>query len=141
MKRYKVILNEKQLRAVMQALELRFRIDFGQDYELSEILATKSIDLSPDNPAHNRLFDIYIERRDNIHNMLKALFEIARPFWAESKRNEQAMICQDVWGVFRHQLWKDDPNHSTSTVDSQPPLQISGIELPTIERISDDNSK
>lgn len=138
--KYKLTLTEKQVRAIMHALELRFRIDLCQESDLAEILAAKNFDFSHDNPEHERLFSIFIERRDNIQKILKAVFEISKPFWEENKRDITALRCQDIWGVLRHQLWKDNPNKTTWSVDSRAPLKESDLELPIIESVDEDMS-
>lgn len=137
MKKYQLTLTKEQLNAVKEALELRFRIDLCQDYELSDILARMNMDLDSMNPNHERIFDEYILRKDHIGAIVKALFEIAKPRWAlNSRREEEALICEDIWQAIRYQLWKDNPNHTNDSLDSRPPLPVSEQPLPEIVTVN-----
>ena len=139
--KYKLILNENQMRAVKDACELRFRIDLLQDYDLSDILAKIDLDensFGEDNPRRDRNFDEYIDRRDHIMAVVKALFEIASPYARRvtigRKRNKDSLIVEDVYQSIRYALWEDDPDHDYRTVDSRKPMQCSSEPLPTVER-------
>ena len=139
---YDLRLTEKQMRVLKDVCELRFRIDLLQSNELTEILATMNcLDLSPENPRHREIFDSYIERREHIDAIVKALFEIASPmawrvFPDGRKRNPDSLIAEDIWQCIRYQLWQDSPNRDLLryTVDSREPLQESSEPLPTIKR-------
>ena len=140
MKKYKLTLTKKQMQVLQEVCELRFRIDLLQENELAEILAQMDcLDLDPRNPDHKKIFDSYIERREHISAILKALFEIASPTperWAKGrKRNPESLVAEDIFLAIRHQLWKDNPNKSTLTVDSYKPLSVSEEGLPQIEVI------
>ena len=142
MKKYKIELNEKQMRVVKDALELRFRIDLLQEDMLAEILATMNdLDLSPENPNHNMIFDAYIDRRAHISAVLKAVFEIASP-WSfrttdHRKRDKDSLIAEEIWMAMRYKMWEDSPNKNYYTVDSRPPMHISSEPTPTVEMIGE----
>lgn len=140
MKKYKLTLNEKQIRVLKDVCELRFRIDLLQEYELAELLAKiDCLDLDPRNPNHKEIFDGYIERRDHLTAVIKALFEIASPIAFRTsngrKRDPDALIAEDIFLSIRHQLWKDksQKEQHAYTVDSYPPLSVSEEGLPQIE--------
>lgn len=139
MEKYTLTLNKKQLEAVKDALELRFRIDLRQEYELTDILARMTADFDPHSPNRERIFNEYLQRKDHIGIILKALFEIAKPSWMkESKRDEDALICEDVWQVIRYQLWTDRKKTTKNnywTVDGNPPLPCSNQPLPEITKV------
>lgn len=136
MAKYCITLSKKQLEAVRDALELRFRIDLGQEFELADLLARKNVDFNPKNPNRQRIFDEYIQRKDHISIILKALFEIAQPKWLQSHgRDEDALICEDVWQVIRYQLAQDYPKKFSYEVNGRFPLQCSNETLPTITKI------
>lgn len=135
MKVYKLTLTEEQLKAIKDACELRFRIDLLQDFELAEILSTMDTDLDPSNPNHERIFDAYIDRRDHIRAIIKALFEIACPRWScGHQRNKESLRCEDIWQTIRYRLFLDNKNKESlmNTVMSRPPMQVSDQPLPTI---------
>ena len=140
MAKYRLTLTEEQLIEVKDALELRFRIDLLQEDMLAEILASlNNLDLSHDNPDHERIFDRYLDRRAHIREVLKATFEIACPYVERvsggRSRDIHSLRCEDVWSVVRHQIWLDNPNRQQWDVDSREALKCSDLELPTIERI------
>lgn len=139
-KKYKLILNEKQMRVLKDVCELRFRIDLLQDSELAEILANiDCLKLDPRDPDYHKNFDSYIERREHLSVIIKALFEIASPIATRMslgrKRDPDSLIAEDIFLVIRHQFYKEDPKkHEYGfTVDSYPPLCVSDQPLPKIE--------
>ena len=148
MKKYKIELNETQMRVLQRVCELRFRIDLLQDYELSEILATIDMDnddLSTENPRHNEIFNAFIDRRDHISAIVKALFEIASPYATRishgRKRNKDSLIAEDIYQCIRYALWQDNPHkdeYPYGTVDSRSPLQVSEEPLPVVESFDKD---
>lgn len=141
MEKYNLVLNKKQMEVVKDALELRFRIDLCQEYELADILAQMSADFTSDNPNRERIFNEYLQRKDHICIIIKALFEIARPKWQkEPKRNEDAMICEDIWQAIRYQLWKDKKvlskrDKTLFHADGRMPLPCSEQPFPEITRV------
>lgn len=140
MKKFRITLNEDQMYTLKECLEMYFRIDLLQEDMLAEKLATMNdLDLSPDNPNHEKIFDSYIERKEHIGIVLKSAFEIASP-WAfratsHRKRDTKSLVIEDIWQVCRYCLWENNPNKEKLgyVVDSNKPLQISDQELPTIE--------
>lgn len=141
--KYRLTLNETQLKELQDACELRFRIDLLQADMLAEILATMdNLDLNHDNPRHKEIFDSYIERRSHINAVLKAAFEIASP-WAlrglHRERDIHSQRCEDIWQVVRKQLFDDYQGEKLQwDVRGREPLKVSDQDLPTIERIEDD---
>ena len=135
-------MKKKQMQVLKDVCELRFRIDLLQDNMLAEILASMNcLDLSPDNPRHKEIFDNYIQRRDHISAVIRALFEIASPWGFRGtvlrKRDPDSLIAEDIWQSIRYQLWKDSPNRGKMgyTVDSNPPLQQSSEPVPTVRKV------
>lgn len=142
--KYKLILNDKQMRVVKDALELRFRIDLLQAGDLAEILANiNQPDFSPQNPDHKEIFNRYIDRRDNIRAVLDAVYEIAFPRAfrgiVERKRNPDALDCETIYDSIRHALWLDNPDRFKMgyCVDSREPMQMGKEPIPTIERLEE----
>lgn len=141
--KYRLTLNEMQLKELQDACELRFRIDLLQEDMLAEILATMdNLDLSHDNPRHKEIFDAYIDRRAHLNAVLKAAFEIASP-WAlrglHRERDIHSLRCEDIYQVCRKQLFDDYQGEKLQwDVRGREPLKVSDQDLPTIERIEDD---
>ena len=63
-KRFILEVNENQLKLIKTAMEEYFRIRMNQWRDLAEDLTLKDIDLSPDNPSHERIFNDFITRRE-----------------------------------------------------------------------------
>ena len=101
-KKYKVTLTEKQMQLVGYALESFFRIRMGQDYILSEDLASSECDLSSDNPKHKEIFDSYIQRRDAIREVLRAAFHIAwGTYGAPKEKSDDVCKAITIWDAIR----------------------------------------
>lgn len=134
--RYNLVITEKQAILIKDALEEYFRIRMNQWGDLADSLAMKNIDLSPDNPNHERIFDGYITERDAV---LK-IFECAgRILWDGQRNNksEDQLIAEDIWQVIRHQLWKDSENKVEWCVDAREPLRVSDEPLPEMKKVEE----
>lgn len=133
-KRYILSLSEKQAVLLMVVLEEFFRIRMNQWGDLADSLAMKNIDLSPDNPNHEKIFDVYIQDRDAVQKV----FECAGRILWDGQRNdksEEQLIAEDIWQVIRHQLWKDSKNRNNWCVDSRVPLRVSDEPLPEMKKV------
>lgn len=126
-------LNKRQLRAIMVALEEYFRIRMNQWNDVADYLAAMEVDFSPKNPKHEKIFDLYIQRRDDCRSLLETAGRIAMRDRVCSK-TEDMLIAEDIWGVIRHELWKMDRSHLLHTVDAYPPLISSDEPVVKIER-------
>lgn len=135
-KRYILSLSEKQAVLLMVVLEEFFRIRMNQWGDLADSLAMKNIDLSPDNPNHEKIFDGYIQDRDAVQKV----FECAgRILWDGQRNNksEEQLIAEDIWQVIRYQLWKDSKNRNNWCVDSRVPLRVSDEPLPEMKKVEE----
>lgn len=135
-KRYILSLSEKQAVLLMVVLEEFFRIRMNQWGDLADSLAMKNIDLSPDNPNHEKIFDVYIQDRDAVQKV----FECAGRILWDGQRNdksEEQLIAEDIWQVIRHQLWKDSKNRNNWCVDSRVPLRVSDEPLPEMKKMEE----
>ena len=102
MEKYRMTLTADQLRLIENALEEYFRLRMGQETDFANDLAGQNVDLSQDNPNHQRIFDMYVERRDAIGEIMKAVFRIAFPpyGWPE-KKTMDVMNAQEIWDAIR----------------------------------------
>lgn len=130
--KYTLTLTENQIVLIKDALEEYFRIRMNQWIDLSNDLAAKNIDLSLENPNHNKLFDKYINDRDAIYEIFECIGRIIK--LNGSKKTEKQLVAEDIWQVIRHQLWKDSENKNEWCVDAREPMRVSKEPLPKIER-------
>lgn len=135
-KKYTLTLTERQAVLIKEALEEYFRIRMNQWRDLADSLAMKNIDLSPDNPNHERIFDGYIQDRDAVQKVLECA---GRILWdgQRNDKSEEQLIAEDIWKVIRHQLWKDSENKNDWCVDSREPLRMSDEPLPEIKKVEE----
>lgn len=132
--RYILTLTEKQAVLIKVALEEYFRIRMNQWGDLADSLSMKNVDLSTDNPNHEKIFERYITERDSVRNVLECA---GRILW-ENQRNpksEEQLIAEDIWQVIRHQLWKDSENKNAWCVDAREPLRMSDEPLPEMRKV------
>ena len=100
--KYTVTLTEEQMRVVQNALEDYFRLRMGQDYSLSEDLASMTEDLSPSNPDHEKIFDRYVNRRNCMNEILRAYFRIAfGPMGCPDEKTDDMMTAECIWDAIR----------------------------------------
>ena len=102
-KKYTIELTENQVRVIQNALEEYFRLRMGQEWDFCNDLASINADLSPDNPNHERLFDMYIARRDHMHEVLRSFFRIAfEPKGYLEEKTDDMLIAECIWDAIRH---------------------------------------
>lgn len=132
MGKYKIELTERQCEVVMAALEEYFRINLNQWEDLSCRLARMNTDFSRDNPNHDRVFDLYIQRRNIIHKILMAVGSIV---WSSGnvEQNDDSKIAQDIWAVIRHRLYINGDVVNPWCVAADPVLQVGPETLPSME--------
>lgn len=94
--RYNLVITEKQAILTKDALEEYFRIRMNQWGNLSDSLAMKNIDLSPDNPNHERIFEGFIHDRDAILQVFEC---VGRILWygQTNAKSEKQLIAEDIW--------------------------------------------
>lgn len=99
---YTIELTAEQVRVIHNALEEYFRLRMGQETDFCNDMASLNCDLSPDNPKHEWLFDMYIARRDHLQELMRAFFRIAfEPKGYLEKKTEDMLIAEDIWDVIR----------------------------------------
>lgn len=135
-RRYILTLTEKQAILIKNALEEYFRIRMNQWSDLADSLVMKGIDLSPNNPNHEKIFERYITEREAVQKV----FECAGRIIWENQRNpksEEQLIAEDIWQVIRHQLWKDSENKVEWCVDAGEPMRVSDEPLPEMKKVEE----
>lgn len=133
-KKYTLTITEKQTILIKEALEEYFRIRMNQWGDLADSLVMKGIDLSPNNPNHEKIFERYITEREAVWKVLECA---GRIIWdgQRNDKSEEQLIAEDIWQVIRHQLWKDSENKNDWCVDSREPLRMSDEPLPEMKKV------
>ena len=102
---YTIEVNEKQLRLIMRMTEEWFRLRMGQETDFCNDMASLNCDMSPSNPKHEWLFDMYIARRDHLQDLMRAFFRIAfEPTGYLKEKTEDMLIAEDIWDAIRCEL-------------------------------------
>ena len=74
----------------------------GQDFDFCNDIASLNVDLSPENPNHERLFDMYIARRDHIQEVMRAFFRIAfEPTGYLKEKTDDMLIAECICDAIR----------------------------------------
>lgn len=138
MKTYKICVNENQLRLIMNALESYFRLRMGQFFDYCNDVAANGYVYDKTNPDNDKLFDAYIERRNNSKEMFEEAYRVAAPNLYERKKTPAMQNAIDIWHVIRHIFYLERPEPKDHyTTDAYPPHQTGEEPLPTVERISE----
>lgn len=121
---YQVTLSESQLRLINKAVEQYFRMRMGQFADYVDEIAFEGFNYKEHSDEE---LDSAINRRDDAAEQFKAAYRTltAWPKLCRKTADDQRLI--DMWETIRHQFWLDKPEpKSTSTVDSRPPMNLSG---------------
>lgn len=132
MGKYKIELTERQCKVVMEALEEYFRIGLNQWEDLACRLGHMNVNLSRDNPQYDRLFDLYIQRKNIILKILMAVGSIAQ-FPGKTELDDSSKIAQDIWAVIRHHLYVNGDKVNPWCAAADPVLQIGPETLISME--------
>lgn len=101
-KRYRIELTEEQMKVTQNALEEYFRLRMGQEFDFCTELAEINTDLSPEKPEHDRIFNLYIARRDHMQELMRAFFRIAyEPYGYLKEKTDDMMIAETIWDTMR----------------------------------------
>lgn len=130
--KYKIELTETQCYVVMDALEEYFRINLNQWEDLSRRLGSMNVHISKDNPNHDRIFDLYIQRKNIIHKILMTVGNIVWPS-GNVEQNDDSKIAQDIWAVIRHHLYINGDKVNPWCVAADPVFPIGPETLPSME--------
>ena len=132
---YNVKISKNQLRVIMIALESYFRTRMGQFFDFASDVAKNGFEYTKDNPDNDRLFDEYINRRNDSQDLFEKAFDVAAPNRYERKKTPDMITAMDVWHVIRHQMYLEYPEPKDHyTVDAYPPSPWGEEPLPKIEK-------
>lgn len=127
-------LKEEQLQIMIQALEEYFRCRMNQFDVLADGLANDTFKYDKTNPKNDLLFELYIQRRHTLEEILKAVGRIAYDTNNCYSSDDCRNAC-DLWSVLRHELYMAHPEQHDGYYDvrSREPIQMGAIELPKVE--------
>ena len=132
---YKLAVTENQLRVIMIALESYFRTRMGQFFDFASDVAKNGFVYTKDNPENDRLFNEYINRRNDSQELFDKAFDVAAPNRYERKKTPDMITAIDIWHVIRYRLYLERPEPKDHyTVDAYPPAPCGDEQLPTIEK-------
>lgn len=138
--KYNLKLTDNQARVIMVALEDYFRTRLNQWDDFTDEIALNGYKYDRSNPDNDRLFNEYINRRNDSREMFRKAYEIAAPNVYERGKTKDIRTAIDVWHVIRYQKYLERPEpKSHYTVDAYPPRPETIEPLPTIERITKGN--
>ena len=117
--RYRIELTEGQLNLIRKAIEGRFRIMMGQEFDLCNdmaFLGLENIDYSTEDGK--RIFDWALHRRDHLQEIIRAWF----------RKTEERLRLEDMWDVIRVALGQSRWGKHTLHNSDDPVLKIEKIE-------------
>ena len=136
MSEYTISVTKNQMRIIMNALESYFRTRMGQFFDFSCEVALNGYEYDKENPENDKLFNEYIERRNESEDLFMKAYDVAAPNRWERKKTKDMVSAIDIWHVIRHQLYIERPEPKDHfTVDAYPPHPNSDEPLITIERV------
>lgn len=136
MKYYDLTLSENQLRVTMIALESYFRTHMGQFFDFATEVAKNGFVYTKKNPENDRLFNEYINRRNDSQEMFEKAYNIAAPNLHERKKTPDMQTAIDIWHVIRYQRYLERPEPKDHyTVDAYPPHPTTDESLPKLTKV------
>lgn len=128
---YTLTVTPTQLAVIQTALEDYFRTRMGQYFDLSSDLAGVFEHDIDDIDSREKC-----ARRDAAKSLMEGAYAICWPPERMRRmdymtKSPEMLIAEDIWGVIRHERWKDRPDEEKSgwTTDSDEPLHL-GSEPP-----------
>ena len=123
---YELKITEKQLSIIQNALEEYFRLRMGQCHDFTTDFCSMGVDLSPENPNHDRIFDRYIVRRNAMLEVMSAAFRIGWNGTFLEEKTPEMLIAEDIWDCIRYARGQGrggSPLH----LGEEPPIEIQEV--------------
>lgn len=131
MKNYELKLNERQLRLINHALEMYFRTQMGQFFDYADELAFTNFDWKNHDDAD---FDIRCSKKWAGQKEFEKAYAFTSPNGYLMQKSPDVQLAIDIWQTIRYNLWREKPEpKSHDTVESDPPLNLSGEPLVQVE--------
>ena len=132
---YKLTVSDNQLRVIGKALEWYFRTALGQFFDYADEVALNGFEYDKANPDNDRLFNEYIQRRNESHDLFEKAYDIAAPDRGKRTKTPDMRIAIDLWHVIRYQRYLERPEPKDHyTVDAYPPRPWTDEPLMKLEK-------
>ena len=131
---YNLTVTGEQLSLIWAALEEYERLRMGQFSDFVNDVARNGYVYDKSNPDNGRLFDEYIQRRNNSQELLNLAYRIAAP--KITSKTEDMLIAEDMWTAIRHHLYMERPAEERQgySTAAYPPLHSGSEPRIKIER-------
>lgn len=120
--------NEEQADLMVAALEDYFRLRMGQADHMARSLADDTFKWDESNPENERLFDKYIERKENLNYVYQSLIKMA---YGNGLKNSDT--CRNVCDIWRSLYRAIDGDERNLQLRGYKLIQLGTIDLPKIE--------
>lgn len=134
-KKYKIELNERQLKILSWACDRMARIIEGQDHTYQEFMemawekrCKEATGESMDDTFEGGWYKMRSDAEEMCKNMKLRFWGLPSNALYGIRYDEDADILFDIHRVLRHQLWKESDNKSNMTVDAEEPTTSIGRE-------------
>lgn len=117
--KYRITLNERQLRIIMTAVESYGRLRMGQTMDLSDDLAFQNYEYKKDDPE----FDRRLLRRDATRELLElAMRAASNGDYKHFQKTEDVNVALDMYSTIRNFFWHQKPEAERDnwTTDADP---------------------
>lgn len=129
-----LIFSLKEIKQLLYVVEEFMRMRMGQFFMFADDVAENGWGYDSDDPDNSIKFDAYIKRRNESQDMFEKAYRNA--IILEKCKSEKVLIAEDMYDVFKHQIWLDTPSmHEHYTVYSNPPMLWSRYKMPKIEEV------
>ena len=126
--KYRIELTEQQMRVLRNALEEYFRLRMGQDSDFTDDMAC----INSEHLDQKLVFDRMIQRRNHMHDVIKAFFMIAyEPTGYLLKKTNDMLIAEDIWEAVRYAKGEGRFNS---------PMFVGPEPFPKIEKVEDEGN-
>lgn len=133
-KRYRIILTERQLALVGNAVELMMWTGMGQTYDLAEWIT-----LHGNAVPHGSAFDLYIARRDMVKGALDGMMREVHTLTRGEMMSDAVLELSTLYKAIGHRQWLDCGKPEWG-VRSHEPIKCGEEPVPEIERVDDENT-
>ena len=136
MSQYNITVSKEQLALIEKATEWYIRTSMGQFFDYCSEIALNGYEYDKSNPDNDRLFDEYIQRRNESQEMFDKAYNVAAPNLFERKKTQDVQNAIDIWHVIRYFRYLERPEPKDHhTVDAYPPYQNGSEPLPKVEKV------
>lgn len=110
--KYRIELTDNQMRVLQKCTEMYFRLLLGQTREVADEISSIGVDFSKDNPDHDAIFSRYIQKRNDVEEIMRVAVSIGLPQLYQ--KTDDMEIAECIWDAIRYvrgQSRLDGPYH------------------------------